>query len=931
MSRDGAGKRSGSGVTRLVAAMLVCAGVLAGCSDSPEEMVSAAQAYLAKGEWSAASIELKNALQQDGNIALARFLLGTIELDQGNVASGVKNLERALELGHPSAAVAPHLARGLVMSGRFDKVIDDYAGTRIDDPAGQVKLLGAVGDARFARGELPDSRTAYESALSLAPDDLTAILGLGRIRLLSGDLDAALADADRAVAINGAFGDAHALRADALNALGRTDDAVSALEAAVKASPRSRGYHFALISLLLRGDKLDAAEGHLAELKKFAAKEPATHYLSAFVDFRRDRVPAAREAIDAMMRAVPEHTAGQLLAGAIYLRQGEQAQAQRFLQSVLSKMPENALARRLLAASLLQSGDAERAREQLKPLMNDAGDVGTMMLAGQINLASGDFAGASGFFERVVAAKPGDAAARTRLAVARLSSGDTQRGIADLEAAAELDDGNGQPEFTLALAYLRSGDYDKALEAQQDLEKKFPTNPQTFNLKGGILLAKRDAAGARAAFERAVELDPKSLSPVVNLVRIELAENKPQDAVARLERLVAASPSNPEPSILLAELQRATGAPVEAVRSTLANALKANPQSVPARVAMARLHLMMREHADALRIAQALSSAQPDDAAIATLLGQAQFAAGDQRQALVSFEKAARLEPRSPQALITLADAYRAANDIVASVQNLKRALSLQPDLIQAQVRLHGLHLQQRSHAEALKIAKAVQQQRPDAGVGFMMEGDVLLAQEQWEPALKVLQSGFAKDPSGDLIVRIHAAAARIGKLKEIEKPLVEWMRANPGDFVSRNYMAERAIAENRLEEAEASYRELLASNGNNALMLNNLAWVAGQLGRDDAVALAERAVLLEPGNGAFLDTLGMLQVKKGDHEKGIASLKRAVELAPRVPALRLNLARAYLDSGRKTDAARTLDEIVKDNPTNEPLLAEVDKLRKGL
>lgn len=921
----------GARATRLLAAMLVCAGALAGCGDSPEEMIGSAQGYLAKGDKSAAAIELKNALQQDGNIALARFLLGTIELEQGNVPSAVKHLERALELGHPAPAVAPHLARGLVMSGKFDKVIEDYATTRIEDPAGQVKLLGAVGDARFARGELAESRVAYEAALKLVPDDVTALVGLGRTKLMAREFDAALADADRAVAINPGIGDAHALRADALNALGRTDDAVNALEAAVKASPRSLSYYFALISMLLRNDKLDAAETHLTAMKKFAAKEPATHYLSAFLDFRRDRLPAAREAIDAMLRAVPEHPAGQLLAGAIYLRQGEQARAQRFLQSVLNKIPDNVFARRLLAASLLQSGDAERAREQIKPLLNNADDLGTLMLAGQINLASGDFVGASGFFERVVAANPDNAAARTRLAVARLSSGDTQRGIADLEAAAELDAGDGQPEFTLALAHLRSGDYDKAFEAQQELERKFSSNPQTFNLKGGILLAKRDIPGARAAFERATELDPKSLSPVVNLVRIDLADKKPADARARLERMIAANPSNPEPSILLAELLRATGAPADEVRSTLARALKASPESTPAKVAMARFHLMQREHADALRIAQSLASAQPEDAMIASLLGQAQFASGDRRQAVVSFEKAAKLEPRSPQALIALADAQRATDDVAAAIQNLKRALSLQPDVIPAQIRLHGLHLQQSNHADALAIAKDVQRQRPEASVGFLMEGDVLLAQEKWEPALRVLQSGFAKEPSGDLVVRIHAAAARIGKLKEVEKPLVDWMTANPSDFVSRNYMAERAIAENRLEEAETAYRELLKTHGDNALMLNNLAWVAGQLGRDDAVSLAERAVLLEPGNGAFLDTLGMLQVGKGDRDKGIANLKRAVELAPRAAGLKLNLARAYLDSGMNTDAARTLDEIAMDKSAGKPLLDEVEKLRKRL
>ena len=63
------------------------------------------------------------------------------------------------------------------------------------------------------------------------------------------------------------------------------------------------------------------------------------------------------------------------------------------------------------------------------------------------------------------------------------------------------------------------------------------------------------------------------------------------------------------------------------------------------------------------------------------------------------------------------------------------------------------------------------------------------------------------------------------------------------------------------------------------ALLLNNLAWVAGQVNDPKALEYAERADKLAQDNPGILDTLGVLLVDKGDAKRGI-DLLRAGELA---------------------------------------------------
>ena len=95
-----------------VALALVAGVLVAGCGgDNPEAMVASAKEYLAKNDRSAATIQLKNALQKNPDSAEARFLLGRTLLETGDLLAAEKELRRAAELKYPYDQVAPPLAR----------------------------------------------------------------------------------------------------------------------------------------------------------------------------------------------------------------------------------------------------------------------------------------------------------------------------------------------------------------------------------------------------------------------------------------------------------------------------------------------------------------------------------------------------------------------------------------------------------------------------------------------------------------------------------------------------------------------------------------------------------------------------------------------------------------------------------------------------
>ena len=924
-------KTSGATVRRIVIVALSAA-LLTACSDDPETMLRSAKDYLAKNDPDAAAIQLKNALQKDGNLVEARFLLGRVNLQQGDIAGAVKDLRRAAERGYPDAQVSPLLARALVLSGEFDQVLKEFEGKTLDDRAGQAALLGAVGGAHFAKGDVEKARAAYEAAAATDPSNVPARVGMAQVKLFAGELDAALADADAAIVAEPDAADAHAVRADVLLARNDIPGAVAALEKAVKARPKAVNYRFALVSMLLRENREDEAVPHLDAMKKIAPRHSSTRYLQALVDLRNNKLDEARDNVTEAVRLAPDYLPARLLAGVIHIRLNQHVLAQEQLRVILARAPEQPLARRMLAMSLLASKEPGRALTTLQPLLDAPSvDSATMGLAGRILVANGDLDRAAEHFAKVVATEPENAMARTRLGVSKLLGGDTSEAFADLEAASNLESDTGHADVIMILAHLRRGELDKAAAAQQQLEAKQPNNPQTHVLKGGILLARKDAAGARAAFEKAVELNPDSVAAAANLARMDIGEGRPDDARKRFEKIVAANPKNVEAHLLLADLLPRIGAKPAEVLPVLDRAAGANPAALAPKLALVRYYLGSNDAKKALLIAQETAAGHASDPQAISMLARAQLAADDHQQAVSSLNKLSDLVSQSPGSLVEVSDMQRFAKDRPGAERSLRRALEHKPDMFEAQRRLASLLAEDKRTDEALKISTTVQKQRPKAAAGPLLEGQIHAASGNWGQAVQAYRKALELEASAQTAAKLHAAQVLAGKAADAAKTAADWLRTHPKDVVLRSYLAGRALAERRLDEAEKLFHKVDELSPDNAQVLNNLAWIAGQRKDPEALALAERALKLAPNNPAILDTLGTLQVEHGQRDEGLENLRKAVGLSPGTGALRLNLAKAYLKADRKDDARKELDNLLGQAPAGSSLHAEATKLKQGL
>jgi Flp pilus assembly protein TadD len=229
-----------------------------------------------------------------------------------------------------------------------------------------------------------------------------------------------------------------------------------------------------------------------------------------------------------------------------------------------------------------------------------------------------------------------------------------------------------------------------------------------------------------------------------------------------------------------------------------------------------------------------------------------------------------------------------------------------------------------------MAVAKAVQQRQPKDPAGFLLEGDVHGTGKQWTEAIAAYQAGLRLAAAPEIAVKLVAALEAAGKSADAQRVSAAWLKERPNDVAMPLYLGDRALAAKQYQEAERHYERVVALQPANALALNNLAYVAGERGRTDAVALAERANAAAPNQPAFMDTLAMLLSAGNQHARAVALQKQVVQLQPNSTLFKLNLARIQINAGDKAAAKVLLDELGALGERSG-LQAEIEALRKRI
>ncbi|QPQ54792.1 tetratricopeptide repeat protein [Allosphingosinicella flava] len=193
-----------------------------------------------------------------------------------------------------------------------------------------------------------------------------------------------------------------------------------------------------------------------------------------------------------------------------------------------------------------------------------------------------------------------------------------------------------------------------------------------------------------------------------------------------------------------------------------------------------------------------------------------------------------------------------------------------------------------------IELKKAAEARPDDAGVqetyaaALLAQGKAAEALHRLDPLPETLDRHRLRGDALTILGRYREAADAFraaGSVRDTPERLIETLRLIGGG----------AMEGRDWRQAATAYEELKTLGAADPLVLNNLAFAYGELGKyDAAIPLAREAVAIRPGDPAALDTLGWLLVKSGrDKAEGVKLLERAAMAAPGDSAIRDHLEKA--------------------------------------
>lgn len=611
--------------------------------------------------------------------------------------------------------------------------------------------------------------------------------------------------------------------------------------------------HLIVVSLVLAGSAASLSAQRPAGFEAYYEFLVGRHLESAG---KVDEAVAAFERaarLDPASADIPAELSG------VYARQGRFEDARQMAERALAIDAGNVDAHRVLGSIMAAVADGDlkvpgltaaqgrrRAIEHLEKGRRRAGDVdvGVDMTLGRLYLSDKQPEEAIKVFKRVIEQQPEVAEASVLLARAESAAGRPERAVEALESAAE---DNPRLLNSLAELYERQQRWTEAAAAYGRLSAITPGNVDTRLRWASALLQ----TGAPAALGQARGL---------------------------LQQVVESGVAEPRAFYLLSSAERRLKN--YAAAETAARRLMASsPDQLNGPLALAQVYEDQRRFtaaADVLRpaVARFADAAEPPRELLtaAAHLGFAELQAGRPDAAIDAFETAARVGAGAARFDAAIAQA----------------------------------HLLARRFDRAADVARAARQRSPDDLRLAQLEARALARGGREDRAVVVMRDALAAH--GDNVLA-HLTLAEVlqeaRRTAEADSVLDAAAEKFPADLTVP--FQRGALLEQRRDYAgaEAAFRQVLERDPLHAPALNYLGYMLAERGQrlNEAIALVERALAIDPGNGAYLDSLGWAYFRQQKFDKAEPLLRQAAEQSPGNSVIQEHLGDVLWATGRRREA----------------------------
>jgi tetratricopeptide (TPR) repeat protein len=522
---------------------------------------------------------------------------------------------------------------------------------KAEDPLELIYLLARM---YRERGEVDKADEMALRATQAKPDEPAPFLVLSAYRGQNGDMDGALAAAEKAMALSSEDDTAAKLRvSEVLLEIGfrrEESDKVDRGRAIVEEVLAADAANPAAIFVMA---KLDIAERRLEEgitgLRSAIDLRPdwakAHFLLGTALALSGERTAARTELARALEIDATLVDARRVLAD-VHAALGEHEYAVEEGRRYLEQNPDHVATRIRVAQSLVLLRRSQEALAEVEAIEESERDSDVNYAIGRIHQSWQDYETARGYLERALEQRPGQATI--------------------LRGLLEIDSQEGKLEDSVARIQ-------KAVE-------EHPDDAQLQQLSGRLALAQQRNADAEAAFKKAIELEPELASSYRQLAQLYARTGRTGETIKTYEQALEVNPDQPQIHHFLGVLYEYGGERDRAVKH-YETAIKYEPNLGESKNNLAYLYAERGENLDrALDLAQEAKALMPDNPNTADTLGWVLYRRGVPSAAIGYLKEAvAGIEADDPNLGLVrhhLAQAYEANGEQEKARETLDAALA---------------------------------------------------------------------------------------------------------------------------------------------------------------------------------------------------------------------------------------------------------------
>ncbi len=905
-------------------ALVACGG------DTFEQYIARANDAVAKSEYPAAIIELKNALKLQPDSSQARWLLAKVYLDSGDLPSAEKELQQALVRGWSQEEVTPALAEALLAQGKYAEVRDIIVSGLAPDT--KAKVLALQAQAALGLNDTAAAEGLIDKALIEMPESTKALIAKGRILASKQDMAGATATLDKVLALDAEQGEAWSLRGDILARQGNAKDALAAYDKSINLRHGEASDLFKRAYLNLQLGDFEASQRDTEVLLYKAKTHPGANYIQGLLHFEAGRYAEAITSLSVVEPASKQYPLALFYLAAANMKQDSMAQAATLAERFYSAVPGSVQGRKLLAAIRLEQGDWTAVQALLQPVLERfPDDVGTLNLITNALLHEGKTDEAIALLSRLAELQPESPGAQIRLGAGLLLEGNSDAAVAHIETALEL-----KPEYELAdmllvNSYLQKRDFPAAIAAAKAYQNNHNTSITPYYVLGKVYLEAGNRELALEAFRSALTMDKADPAANHYLAQIAVAENDLSGARKLYETALAGHPNSAATLMQLALLDAREGHETALV-AHLEQAGKADPAALPPRLLLARYYLGRGKAEQVAPLFLNLDARQQQEPEVLRLLAMAQLSTGDSSAAQLTLGQLLKTTPDSAPIRHAMAMAATDAGDTRRAMTELRNALALDENFLLSRIALARMALEPQSTAEFTRQLEKLTALAPNNPDVLLLQAAAAQGRGDTRGARSLAATAFQLAPSTGTVVSLGTFEEIAGDRDSALKRYAAWLQDHPDDSTTRMAYANSLQAAQRLDDAAQQYAAVLQADPENPMALNNQAWIMRDKNPAQALTYAKKAAERAPDSADVLDTLAVVEYTNKDYRSAERHIERALRASPEHPSLLYHSAMIAVALDDDATARATLKKLLATSPVfpeieqAKALLAQLDQ-----